>query len=58
MTINGMLGFDWSAIIARLQVRDEWSREMEEKLSIIEAQMLITESEVRRREEELKQKTH
>lgn len=34
------LGFDWSPLIERLKVRDLWSREIEEKLTIMESEML------------------
>jgi hypothetical protein len=33
-------GFDWSPFIERLKVRDLWSREIEEKLTIMENEML------------------
>jgi hypothetical protein len=34
------LGFDWTPLIERLKVRDLWSREIEEKLTIMESEML------------------
>jgi hypothetical protein len=33
-------GFDWSPLIERLKVRDLWSRDIEEKLTIMESEML------------------
>jgi hypothetical protein len=34
------LGFDWSPLIERLKIRDLWSRDIEEKLTIMEVEML------------------
>ena len=34
------LGFDWPALAVRLEVRGLWTREIEEKLTIMEAEML------------------
>ena len=34
------LGFDWPALAVRLEVRGFWTREIEEKLTIMEAEML------------------
>ena len=33
-------GFDWPPLIERLKVREIWSREIEEKLTIMESEML------------------
>ena len=33
-------GFDWPPLIERLKVREIWSREIEEKLTIMENEML------------------
>ena len=33
-------GFDWAPLIERLKVRGLWSREIEEKLTIMESEML------------------
>ena len=34
------LGFDWPALAVRLEVRGLWTREIEEKLTIMEVEML------------------
>jgi hypothetical protein len=34
------LGFDWPPLIERLKIRDLWSRDIEEKLTIMETEML------------------
>ena len=40
------LGFDWPALAVRLEVRGLWTREIEEKLTIMEIEMLNTVTEL------------